>query len=279
MKQTLIFFVFTTFYFQLSAQRLFVNTFLGTSNYQGDLQEKRFSFSQARIAAGAGVTYEVSDKFSVRAGLTLGKVTADDKKNSKAILRNLNFSSAITELHVAGEYYLLNPYEHSLSPYLFAGIALYHFNPFTRDSSGSKYFLKPLSTEGEGFYQNRKNYNLTQISIPFGGGVRLALSDDVRVGVEVGMRKLFTDYLDDVSTTYVDQNLLLTNRGTKAVELAYRGNELKNGAPYPAGGEPRGGAKYKDWYYFTGLTTSFRLGSGNNKRGGRNKVGCPAKVY
>ena len=123
---------------------------------------------------------------------------------------------------------------HSLTPYVFGGIALYHFNPYTRDTSGTKYYLKPLSTEGEGFIDGRNNYNLTQFAIPFGAGVKLSLSDNVNVGFELGYRKLFTDYIDDVSTTYVDQSSLLVNRGSKAVELAYRGGELKNGSSLSA---------------------------------------------
>lgn len=87
------------------------------------------------------------------------------------------------------------------------------------------------------------------------------------MGVEFGVRKLFTDYLDDVSTTYVDQNLLLLNRGAKAVELAFRGGELKNGATYPADGTQRGGNKAKDWYYFTGITASFRIGGSDRVEG------------
>src|SRR5258708_5350638 len=97
------------------------------------------------------------------------------------------------------------------------------------------------------------------------------------------MRKLFTDYLDDVSTNYVDQNLLLLNRGPKAVELAYRGDELKNGSSYPPAGSKRGGSSVNDWYYFTMFTASFRLG-GNGGGSGSGKLlksgtGCPAKVY
>ena len=103
----------------------------------------------------------------------------------------------------------------------------------------------------------------------------------MNVGLELGYRKLFTDYLDDVSSTYVDQATLLANRGGEAVQLAYRGNELKNGAPYPAGGTVRGNASHKDWYYFTGLTASFRLFSGNGLGGGlgnHSMYGCPANV-
>src|SRR5256885_13783623 len=99
-----------------SAQKLFVNTFVGASNYQGDLQVKRFTYSQARLAFGAGVSYEISDKIFIRTGLTLGKVTADDKKYLRNADRNLNFTSHITELQVACEYYINNPYYNSLSP-------------------------------------------------------------------------------------------------------------------------------------------------------------------
>jgi hypothetical protein len=162
---------------------------------------------------------------------------------------------------------------------VFAGVAVYHFNPYTTDTAGRKYFLQPLSTEGQGFYQDRKPYKLTQFAIPFGGGFKAALGENLRVGVEFGIRKLFTDYLDDVSTTYVDPNLLLTNRGPKSVELAYREMELKTGVPYQTG-ENRGNPKFKDWYYFTAVTTSIRLGSsgGGGGKAKRSRIGCPRRI-
>jgi opacity protein-like surface antigen len=262
------------------AQNFHVNLFAGFSNYSGDLQDKRFTFSQSHLAGGVGVSYDLSDKLSVRSGITLGKISADDKSGINK-LRNLNFTSNLTEVNLGLEYYITRIEDHALTPYLFGGIAFYHFNPYTKDTSGTKYFLKPLSTEGEGFVQGRENYSLIQFAIPFGGGVKLSLSENINVGLELGLRKLFTDYLDDVSTTYVDQSLLLTNKGAKAVELAYRGNELKNGGPYPAGGSLRGGSKNKDWYYFTGLTVSFRLGGGDggNGSGRHSKYGCPANIH
>ena len=262
-----------------NAQNFRINLFGGIANYQGDLQDKRFTFSQAKGAFGAGVSYDLSSKLVLRSGLTFAKITADDKLSSRNKARNLNFSSAITEGHIALEYYLKDLSESALSPYVFAGIAVYHFNPYTFDSTGNKVFLKSLSTEGQGFVTGRNPYNLTQISIPFGAGIKLALSDDIHVGVEVGLRKLFTDYLDDVSTNYVDQAQLLANRGQQAVSLAYRGNELKNGSPYPPAGNPRGGAKYKDWYYFSGINMSFRLGSNHSSHyGSRSGIGCPASL-
>ncbi|MEO8766276.1 MAG: DUF6089 family protein [Ginsengibacter sp.] len=262
-----------------NAQNFHINLYAGTSNYQGDLQDKRFTFNQAHFAGGVGLSYDLSDKFSIRSGLTLGKVSADDKYGRNSV-RNLNFTSNLTEVNLGVEYYITRMQDHALTPYVFAGLALYHFDPYTHDTSGIKYFLKPLSTEGEGFVDGRKNYNLTQFAIPFGAGVKLSLSDNINVGLEVGWRKLFTDQLDDVSTTYIDEATLLANKGPKAVELAFRGDELKNGNTYPEAGIKRGGSLRKDWYYFTGLTLSFRLGAGRNAGnlgggGKHSQTACP----
>ena len=263
MKYIFFLFYFLLFSIAINAQNFHLDLFAGTSNYQGDLQDNGFPFNQAHFAGGAGLSYDLTDHFSIRTGLTLGRVSANDKYGRNRN-RNLNFTSNITEGNLELQYYITPLVENSLSPYVFAGIAVFHFDPYTYDTSGKKYYLKPLSTEGEGFLPGVKNYNLTQIAIPFGMGVKLNLSENINVGMELGIRKLFTDYLDDVSTNYVNDSLLLANRGATAVELAYRGNELKNGEQtYPAAGSKRGSPKSKDMYYFMGLTLSFRLGSGS----------------
>ena len=256
---------------------------MGTSNYEGDMQSNFFTFTQPGLAVGGGLSYHVSERFTVRAAVTYAKIMADDKKNPKVYFRNLNFKTSLQEFHVAGEYYLLTDEVSKISPYVFGGIAIYHFNPYTTDTAGTKYFLQPLSTEGQGFVDGRKPYSLTQFALPFGGGIKYALSDNIKIGFEVGMRKLFTDYLDDVSTTYVDPNLLLANRGPKALELAYRGGEISTTETYPVVLTKRGEPKNMDWYYFTGLTVSYRfpgkgeINDGLDRSGKRKKyiMGCP----
>ena len=261
----------------VNAQGFNLDLFLGTSNYQGDLQDKRFTFNQSHLAGGIGLSYDLTEKFSLRGGIMFGKVSGDDKQGRNKA-RNLNFSSGLTEGHLGVQYYITPLGQRSLTPYVFAGLALYHFNPYTHDTSGTKYYLKPLSTEGQGFIDGKDYYSLTKIAIPFGAGVKLSLSDKINVGLELGFRKLFTDYLDDVSDVYVDRNLLLTNRGAKAVELAYRGDEIKEGTfNYPDGGSQRGSPKVKDWYYFTGLTLSYKLGGGN-RTGDKSQWACPKNV-
>jgi hypothetical protein len=113
-----------------------------------------------------------------------------------------------------------------------------------------------------------------------------AISEDVRVGVEMGYRKLFTDYLDDVSTVYVDQNALLAAKGQTAVDLAYRGDEVGSGA-YPAAKTPRGGSGVKDGYYYMAATVTvrgvffdtYRRIAGLPTYHRDRKVGCPATRF
>ncbi|MEO6682335.1 MAG: DUF6089 family protein, partial [Ginsengibacter sp.] len=260
------------------AQKIWINVYGGATNYLGDLQDKAYTFDQAHAAGGIGINYDLTEKLSVRTSLLAGRLSADDKYGSNKT-RNLNFSSNLTEAQLGLQYHFTRLGDHSLTPYAFAGLAIYRFNPFTTDTLGTKYYLRSLSTEGQGFIEGKDYYNLTALAIPFGGGLKLSLSENINVGLEIGIRKLFTDYLDDVSTTYVDRTELIDNRGTKAAELAYRGDELKNGSPYPPAGTIRGSVK-KDWYYFTALTLSFRLPgeNGGGFGGRRSQFACPVNV-
>lgn len=259
------------------AQNLHLDLYAGAANYLGDLQDKNYTYNQAHFGGGAGLTYDISPRFSVRGAVLFSRLSADDKLGRNKF-RNLNFTTNLSEFQLAGQFYILPLESHSLTPYIFGGIAFYHINPYTYDTAGAKYFLQPLSTEGQGIAGGPKAYKSNNVSIPFGGGVKLSLTEDLNVGIEVGFRKTFTDYIDDVSDTYFDNQVLLTERGPKAVELAYRGGELKNGDPnYPAAGTIRGNPKNKDMYYFSTLTLSYRLSSllGERARGARGKYGCP----
>lgn len=283
MRKLILLLVLTAVYTCSFSQKLNINLFVATSNYEGDMQANFFTFQQPGLALGAAVTYQLTDRFHLRAGYTSATLMADDKKNPKVYFRNLNFKTALHEIHLGGEYYLFPDENSRISPYAFGGIAVYRFNPYTKDTLGAKHFLRPLSTEGQGFVAGRKPYKLTQFAIPFGGGIKYALTENIKIGAEVGMRKLFTDYLDDVSTTYVDPNELLANRGPKAVELAYRGAEIDKGQTYPTVLTKRGEPRNKDWYYFTGITISYRLpsagdltdGLGSSSKRKKYILACP----
>jgi len=256
----IVFVLFSTVSF---AQRpLRFHLLAGFANYNGDLQEKPITLQQARGTLGFGATVAITDQISVRSDFTYGRVGADDKKNSKKELRarNLNFTTDIYELALLGEYNFTNINVSGLLPYAFAGIGFYHYNPYTFDLRGTKYLLSHYNTEGQGFVDGKKEYKKFDFNIPIGGGVKYALSENVSLGFELGLRILKTDYLDDVSDVYVDRDLLLTERGQTAVDLAFRGNEVKeNPTLYPVAGAVRGNSKVKDFYYFGLLRLDFKM--------------------
>jgi opacity protein-like surface antigen len=266
-----------------SQQRLHVTLFGGFSNYQGDLQERAFTFDQSNGSFGAGLKYDITPHISVRSGFNYGKVQGNDKLNKPTLQpRNLSFETKILELNLLGEYTFFDLDQRRFSPYVFGGIAVFRFNPYAYDTTGNKLFLKPLSTEGQGLsaYPGRTPYHLTQFAVPFGAGVKLRITENAVLGYEFGLRKTFTDYLDDISTTYVDATALALERGPKAIEMSYRSGELKTGDPnYPPDGTLRGGPKFKDWYYFTGITLAIGINTGNGSFfPGSNRKGrtdCP----
>ena len=228
--QRILLFSFLLIGNQAISQNFFASVFAGTSNYSGELQEKRFSFSQSNLAFGIGLLFEANEKLLIRGDFTYGRISASDEFSSKNKNRNLSFYSYVYEYSLGAEYVLLDLYRYRVSPYLMTGIALYDFNPFTKDKDGNKIMLSELSTEGQGFFDGRKDYKLRQYSIPIGGGIQWAINDNKRIGIVLGFRKTFTDYLDDVSTTYVDELVLAANRGQKAANIAYRGDEVPGGS-------------------------------------------------
>jgi opacity protein-like surface antigen len=265
------------------AQNLHVGVFGGISAYQGDLQEKMLPKKLTNGVIGFTANYELTERIFIRGGFNYSVLGGDDKfaKDSALIRRNLSFESSITELSLVAEYYVFDLYDQKFSPYVFGGIGLFYFKPYTYDNNRNRVFLQPLSTEGQGLpqYPDRKKYSLTQFVLPFGGGIKYAFSENVRLGLEFDMRKTFTDYLDDVSTSYPDINDLLQSKGQTAVDFSYRGDEIPGGDPnFPAKNIQRGGANHNDWYYFIGLHLTFRLGvsGGGNYISNKKKYGCPA---
>lgn len=266
-----------------SAQNFHFSARFGLVGYHGDLKAHAIGLSQTKLMGSLGARYDLSEHLSARSYLTLGSLRADDKKGIVAMQeRNLSFKTKLLDWELTGQYNFFSLNDRWWTPYVFAGIGIYHFNPYTKDTADKKYYLKPLSTEGQGFTAGIKQYKLTQFSIPLGIGADYSLNEDMRIGIELGYRKIFTDYLDDVSGVYVDQASLFNARGQTAVNLAWRGDEIKP-APYPAAGVNRGNGKPKDGYYYVAVTYTIRYFFDKYKEivgipGGRRekKVGCPA---
>lgn len=274
------------------AQRFDIDLLAGISNYQGDLQPLFLTFNLAKPAAAAILKYGINDNIFIRGGFSFGTIAGDDRYNRDYLKsRNLSFRSSLQEVHLGLEYRIINPENFAVTPYVFAGIGAFHFDPYT-NYNGNKVFLHTLNTEGQGLpqYPEKKPYSLTQFCFPYGGGIKWQVNCNFNIGIEFGHRKLFTDYLDDVSGTYADETVLRNARGQLAVDIAYRRDELDPTRTYPQEGTGRGNPKLDDWYYFTGITLGLSLNdceTGGFSLGGlfkgqgrnRSRTGCPTNVW
>ncbi|TKK68663.1 hypothetical protein FC093_11140 [Ilyomonas limi] len=221
----------------------------------------------------------------VRLEGTIGQVTASDARPGARNIRkrNLDFTSTIKEVSLLAEVHPLNIFskEHTtpaLSPYLLAGVGYFGFDPKTK-LDGQWIYLQPLHTEGEGFPETgRPNYKLSGINFPVGGGLQYNISERLVLRGEAVYRFLNTDYLDDVSTTYIDPNLfdkyLSPDNAILAKRLADRSYAIpEEGTRTP--GSIRGSTK-KDAYYSVNIKLGIRLAksSGSGRTSGRKAQGC-----
>ena len=235
----------------------------GASNYAGDLDDN-FTLPFTRPGFGAHAIFLFRPRIHLRLAIYHGTITASDGSGvnlSGNQYRNLSFYSDINEggIHVI---YTLQSRKRGftrrnfLAPYVFAGLAYFHFNP-KRSVNGQEYELQKIGTEGQYLSGNYPSpYSLQQFSIPFGIGFTLKLSKNFDIGAEIGLRKTFTDYLDDVSTLYPDKQQLTESQGSVAAYLADPSNNPDEPQGKPAFSK-RGNSNFKDWYVYTNVHLTY----------------------
>lgn len=230
--------------------------FVGVSHYFGDLNTD-FSVSDPGIAAGIIGRFNFNERTAIKLTGSVANVSGYDSKSNNTFenSRNLSFQSQVLDASAQFEFNFL-PYFHGsktefFTPYLFAGLSISYFNPQTevcdsdpnRDPSDcngrtSIIDLRPLGTEGQ--FRGEEYYTVAG-GLAFGAGLKVDINYEWSINIELSGRRLFTDYLDDVSTVYPDLDDLENLRGTTAVALSDRSN--------PAIGElgrQRGNSKTKD---------------------------------
>lgn len=252
---------------------------LGASNFLGELggndgiglngfkSVKDLEFALTRPVATIGYRFKINQMFAVRANFYQGRVDGDDARTDEPFRqnRNLHFKSPISELSGIFEFYpfgekIDHPYRMSgaqgkkvrkLSPYLFGGIGGFFFNPKAKyQRSGKWQKLHQYQTEGV-------KYSRISAAISYGGGLKLALSKEWSIGFEFGMRKTFTDYIDDVSGSYIDNS---TFSDPQAAWFADPNLGVTNVAPGPFdAGQQRGDASDLDSYMFAIFSVHYRL--------------------
>lgn len=248
---------------------------LGTTNYKGDLDDN-FALKFTKPGLGGYLAYKFHPNLRVQAHLNQGWMGASDEKAAEDVprtRRNLSFTSPLTELALTLRYDFFGnsrqyKYRTGFSPYLYGGVAVFRFNP-KAEIDGQTYNLQPLGTEGQflddpnGIYADP--YKRVQISLPMGLGIRVKLNEKLDLNLEMGARKTFTDYLDDVSGNYPDLGALAA-QDPIAAQLSDRIDpvEYPRGAAYYNG--IRGDQNKADWYIISSVSLTRSFGGAINPK-------------
>ncbi len=280
---------------------------MGSSFFLGDIGGnagkgktfiKDINIPNTKLAKGFFVSFIATELIGLRFEYNHLLLQADDAaiadKGGDEIFRkqrNLNFRTKLSEALFAIEFYPTVLIESNtdlqgkIRPYGIFGVGTFKFNPegkYTDPNTGKTSWVKlqPLQLEGQGMteYPDRKMYKLRQLEIPMGFGIKYFLTNNLYMGFETIYRKTFTDYIDDVSTNYIDPLLFDTHLSTSNSQLArqlyFKQNIVNPQVSRPSYDEQRGDPKDNDAYF----TSMLRIGWRINTQSKGVELKCP-KFY
>lgn len=240
--------------FSVNAQELEAGIVVGGANYFGDLAPRPV-LGETNLAYGVFGRLNFSSSFAFTATIMQATVSGNDKNFAFNNDRNLNFHTDILEYAALVEFnffkYGMRPVDKKFSPFVFLGISIFEYNPQT-SYLGNTIDLRNIQTEDV-------SYGTISYGIPFGMGIKYQFKHNYALEATFGLRKTFTDYLDDVSSVYPDLDKELLNKGVLAAQLSDRSQELHDGVFQNKLGYRRGNSDFNDWYMFFTLTVAYRF--------------------
>ena len=243
----------------LNSQTLEVGGFVGTSYYLGELNPA-IPYNQTQLAYGGLARYNLNERWAIKFSYYRGKVQGSDATGGVVKNRDLNFKSNINDFSLVAEFnfweYFTGSKKSYFTPFLFGGISYFTFK--STNFSGAA--LQPLGTEGQNIgFAWRSPYNRYSFAFPFGFGVKYSINKRLGLTFEWGMRKTFTDYIDDISTTYYlkGEDINPVNAGEIASDPTMSHDAFMQ----------RGDDQTNDWYNYTGVTITYKFDL-------RSKKGC-----
>ncbi len=239
------------------AQNLELGIFGGGSYYVGEMNLGT-PFVETQPAFGVSARYSKNSRWSYRLSYTRGKVQGSEAITGD-VGSGLNFETSINDFALVAEFsfweYFTGSKNNFYSPYIFAGLGFFTFNPKSTDGVD----LQPLGTEGQNIgFDGRSPYKKWSVSIPFGIGFKYSLSKRVGLNLEWSLRKTFTDYVDDVSKTYYRDGTTIN----PDVSAEIYSDPTMNHQPYME----RGDEKNFDWVSYAGVTISYKFDLYSKKR-------------
>jgi hypothetical protein len=242
---------------------------VGAGQYFGDLNT-RGRLNTPKLAASVFFRKNFGNYIAMRIGASFAQLGYSDQYNTHnnyMYTRNLSFNSKVWELSLQGDFnffrFMPGEPEFSFTPYITIGAGVFSYDPYAY-LQGQKIFLRPLGTEGQGssLYPDRKQYSSMGISIPFGAGIKYAFNERINIGFEVLHRFTNTDYLDDVSKTYVNPAVFPLNPdGSTPNSLLLSDRSYEIGEPIGIPDRQRGNSQQKDQFVTAMFHVTFNLQS------------------
>ncbi len=240
---------------------------LGAAHYFGDLNT-RAQINRPKPALGIFFRKQFGNYVGLRIAGHYAQLGYSDvySKSDYQQRRNLSFNTNIWEIAAMGDFnffkFLPNNPNYIFTPYITLGVGVFTYDPYAY-LQNEKFYLRPLGTEGQLIgYQGRKQYGTMAVCVPFGAGLKYNVSENINVSFEISHRYTFTDYIDDVSTTYVGiDKFSNSGQGIAARLLQDRSYETDPNNIIGMEGRQRGLAKQKDQYLIAEIGISFNLSS------------------
>lgn len=237
----------------------------GGAYYLGDINNSLNELKYTRQGGGVFYRWNWHPRFSLKTGVNYLRLMGADSTSVDIFQqrRNLSFRNDVIGLTSQLEFNFVKPKLSKrntsyFTPYLFMGLGIFYHSPYAQ-VNGEWVELRPLGTEGQQFPQISDNnkYGLVSVNVPLGGGLKYIMNKHWAIGLEFSYSKTFTDYIDDISKTYVDPTVLAGGEsGSLAVALADRSTEVDQPAIGTPGGQ-RGDDRRNDSFMYAGFSISY----------------------
>jgi hypothetical protein len=234
---------------------------LGGSNFVGSRGIFDWDIKATQPAMGAGITVHLGG-VSLATNFLVTRLAGNDAYSSQEfhVDRNLSVRTDLVEADLLLEY---RPWSRNIGFnrfYLYSGIGAIYYQP-KAEYQGDWYKLRELGTEGQFLEDGSGPYDELSLVIPYGLGYKFRLAKSTSLILDLGFRKTFTDYLDDVSTIYADPTMIGNEKGDIARELSNRSQTAK------AIGDERGNPDKTDSYHVLSIKFEYIFG-------GKSGDGC-----
>ena len=264
MKKTIFIIIifFSSFNYIFSQQE--VSVFIGTSFFHGDVGYNSLEFGNTdklfqngKTAWGLSFRNNFNERFSINLTFKKGVISAYDSQSEDSffIERNLDFQSNISEFSANIEFnfshYKIGSNKFNKALYVFTGISGFKFNPTGTSNEGNWINLQPLGTEGQGssIYPDKEKYSLFGIGVPIGLGYKININQNMALNFSWSWTLTFTDYIDDVSTQYVNPSILSPSAQEMADKSSFGFED----------GYQRGNSQNNDKFGFVGVSIVYKI--------------------